>query len=58
MQIDPQVNPLIVVPILIALVLALCLLWLGGADGRLRLAVFFAIGFVIIIFFLSRTALF
>ncbi len=58
MSIDPQINPLVAFPILLALVLAFCLLWLGGAGGGLRLVVFFTIGFVVVFFFLSRTALF
>jgi hypothetical protein len=51
-------NPRIVFPILIALVPALCLLWLGGADRRLRLGVLVAVGLVIVLFLLSRTPLF
>jgi hypothetical protein len=58
MPLDPQINPTVVFPVLVALILLFAILWWSRADGRLQWAVQLIIGFVIIFFFLSRTAIF
>jgi hypothetical protein len=58
MPLDPQLNPLIAGPVLLALVLIFAALWWRQADGRLQWAVLLLIGGVVVVFFLSRTALF
>jgi hypothetical protein len=58
MPIDPQINPTIVYPVLLLLVVLFLGLRLMRAEGRLQTAALLLIGGVIVVFFLSRTPLF
>ena len=55
---DPQVNPLIVFPVLLVLLLLSLVLWWVDGNPTLRLALLVVIGLVVVAFLLSRTPLF
>lgn len=58
MMIDPQLNPLIVIPVLAALLILFVMLFRTGQDGRLQWAVLLVLVAAVVFFFLSRTPLF
>ncbi len=55
---DPQINPVIVFPVLIALLIMLVAARLMRMDSRIPIAIALVMLFVIIFFLISRTPIF